>query len=416
MMKFKIPRIEITLGWRNVWKNRRRTILTLLTIMVGCAMIIFMKAAQNGAFSQMIEDAVASNTGHIQIHEKGYWENMGIDYALMPDRRIIDQLRATVSIAAFSMRVQTAGFVSSGSTTEGAVIQAVDPDMERKVTRLHTYILPGGRYLRKDDRKQIVMGETLAENLGVRVGDTISMISQGFDGSVAPANLAVAGLFRTGNPEYDNNLIIMPLSQAMETFTMMNYVNSIVIRLSDGMAIEATRDELRGALAGHGLEIMGWDELMPDMLQFIDMKHVGTYIFEFILFTIVAFGVMNTIQMSVYERIRELGIMMAIGTRPEQVRRMVHAESFFIALMGIVLGSAMGSALAIYFTYNPLDYSSLAGQMSVWGISLTRFPARLELSNILSTSAIMLVTSILFTISPAKHAAQLRPIEAIRKL
>ncbi|MBN1495472.1 MAG: ABC transporter permease [Spirochaetes bacterium] len=416
MMKKPNHRIELTLGWRNVWKNRRRTVLTLLTIMVGCSMIIFMKAVQKGAFGQMIEDAVSANTGHIQIHEAGFWENMSIDYALMPDKSMLSRLRSIPSIEAFSIRLHTAGFISSGSTTEGAVIQAVDPDRERAVTNIHSRILPGGRYLQKSDRKQTVVGEGLAKNLGVRVGDTIAMISQGFDGSIAAANLTVVGLFKTDNPEYDSALIILPLSQAMETFTMMGYVNSITLRLRDGMTMEATRDRLRQAFAGRGLEVLGWDELMPDMVQFIDMKHFGTYIFEFILFTLVAFGVMNTIQMSVYERIRELGIMMAIGTTPGQVRRMVHLESLFIALIGVLLGSSLGSALSLYFTFNPLDYSSLADQMSVWGISMTKFPARLELSNILSTSGMMLIVSVLFTISPARHASRLRPIEAIRKL
>lgn len=412
----KISSIEIVLAWRNVWKNRRRTVLTLLTVMVGCAMIIFMKAAQKGAFSQMIEDAVTSNNGHIQIHEKGFWENMSIDYAFIPTVRITEKLSTTPAIAAYTMRVQTGGLVSSGSTTEGAVIQAVDPDRERTVTALHTRILPGGRYLRSNDRTNIVMGDGMAENLGVRVGDTISMISQGFDGSVAAANLTVVGLFRTGNPEYDNYLIIMPLSQAMETFTMMGYVNSIVIRLRDGLTMEKTRDELQRAIGAAGIEIMGWDELMPDMVQFIDMKHAGTYIFEFILFTIAAFGVMNTIQMSVYERIREFGIMMAIGTRPAQIRLMVQAESFLIALLGVFLGSALGSALALYFTVYPFDYSSLADQMSVWGVTMTQFPARLEASTVVSTSAVMMVVSIVFTIGPARNASRLRPVEAIRKL
>ncbi|MBP7734579.1 MAG: ABC transporter permease [Spirochaetes bacterium] len=414
-MKPIVPLIEITLGWRNLWKNRRRTVLTLLTIMVGCASIIFMKAAQKGAFSHMIENAVTSNNGHIQIHEKGFWENMSIDYALKPGP-IAEKLHRIPSIAAYSHRVHTGGLVSSGSTTEGAVIQAVDPDRERAVTDLHARILPGGRYLRSDDRTNIVMGSVMAENLGVRVGDTISMISQGFDGSVAAANLVIVGLFKTGNPEYDNYLVIMPLARAMETFTMMDHINAIVIRLRDGMTMEATRDELRRAIGEKDIEIMGWDDLMPDMVQFIDMKHAGSYIFQFILFTIAAFGVMNTIQMSVYERIREFGIMMAIGTRPGQIRLMVQIESFFIALLGVSLGSALGSALAFYFTVNPFDYSSLAGQMSVWGISMTRFPARLEATNVLSTSAIMLFISVLFTIGPARSASRLRPVEAIRKL
>jgi putative ABC transport system permease protein len=412
----KLHFFEITLGWRNVWKNRRRTILTLLTIMVGCAMIIFMKSIQKGAFGKMVEDAVSANTGHIQVHEKGFWENMNIDYALKPDSRITNRLDAMPAIAAYSLRVNAAGFVSSGNTTEGAIIQAVDPDRERKVTDLHTDIRPGGRYLREDDLTNIVMGETLAENLGVKVGDTISMISQGFDGSVAAANLTVVGLFKTKNPEYDDTLVIMPLAQAMDTFTMMGYVNSIVIRLKDGMTMEETREGLRRAMGEKELEIMGWDELMPDMVQFIDMKRAGTYIFEFILFTLAAFGVMNTIQMSVYERIREFGIMMAIGTRPERIRRMVQAESLIIAILGVVLGAALGSALAVYFTYHPLDYSSLAGQMKTWGISISSFPARLEASNILSTSSVMLVVCVLFTISPARYASRLRPIEAIRKL
>ncbi|HOD16035.1 MAG TPA: ABC transporter permease [Spirochaetota bacterium] len=415
-MKSQISHVEITLGWRNVWKNRRRTVLTLLTIMVGCAMIIFMKSVQKGAFGKMVEDAVAANTGHIQVHEKGYRENTSIDYALLPDNRLEEALRSAETIASYSMRVNAAGFVASGNTTEGAAIQAVDPERERTVTDLHTHVLPGGRYLRKEDSKSIVMGEVLAGNLGVKVGDTISMISQGFDGSVAAASLTVVGLFRTRNPEYDNNLVIMPLAQAMETFTMMGYVNSVAIRLKDGMTMEETRDLLRRSLGTEKLEIMGWDELMPDMVQFIDMKHFGTYIFEFILFTIVAFGVMNTIQMSVYERVREFGIMMAIGTRPEKIRRMVAAESFMIALMGVLLGSMLGSALALYFTCHPLDYSSLAGQMKVWGVSITTFPARLEASNILNTSGIMLAVCILFTIIPARYASRLRPIEAIRKL
>ena len=415
-MKPDIPLLEISLGWRNVWKNRRRTVLTLLTIMVGCMMIIFMKAIQKGGFGKMVEDAVAANTGHIQIHEKGYWENMSIDYALRPDARLEQALRSTEAIAAYSMRVVAAGFVASGNTTEGAIVQAVDPDRERRVTDLHTHVLQGGRYLREDDLTNIVMGETLAENLGVKVGDTVSMISQGFDGSVAAANLTVVGLFRTRNPEYDGSLIVMPLAQAMDTFTMMGYVNAVAVRLKDGMAMERTRDSLRRALGTKQYEIMGWDELMPDMVQFIDMKHFGTYIFEFILFTIVAFGVMNTIQMSVYERIREFGIMMAIGTRPEKIRRMVMAESFIIALMGVMLGSLLGGALSVYFTFHPLDYSSLAGQMKVWGISITTFPARLEASNMLSTSGIMLAVCVLFTLSPARYASRLRPIEAIRKL
>jgi putative ABC transport system permease protein len=416
-MKLKIPRIEITLGWRNVWKNRRRTILTLLTIMVGCAMIIFMKALIKGAWGQMIEDAASVNNGHVQIHEKGYWDNMGIDYAFKPSPAMIEKLNSDVSIQAYCMRVITACLISSGSDTEGAVIQAVDPAKEQKVTVLHKYILSGGRYLKPEDRTDIIMGETMAKNLEVKVGDTVSMLSQGFDGSVAAANLTIVGLFKSDNPEYDANLIVMPLAQAIETFTMMDFINSIVIRLKDGTQMERVREDLRHSTGSKDLEIMGWEDLMPDMVQLINIKQIQNSIFQFILYMIVAFGVMNTIQMSVYERIREFGIMLAIGTRPEQIRRIVQIESLFIAIFGIILGIALGGALSVYFNIHPIDYSRFSNQVSsTFGMSITSVPAKLELSNILSTSIIMLIVALLFTIAPARRASMLKPIEAIRKL
>ncbi|MBN2159053.1 MAG: ABC transporter permease [Spirochaetes bacterium] len=408
--------IVLLLAWRNVWKNKRRTVLTLLTIMMGCAMIIFMKALQKGAWGSIIENAVSTNNGHIQIHETGFWENLGIDYAFIPDGALLSSLNSDSRIAAFSRRVYAAALVSHRDNTEGAMIEAVDPDNERSVTDLHTFILEGGRYLSRDDRTHIVIGETLAKNLNVTVGGTVSMISQGFDGSIAAENLTVAGLFRTGNPEYDNVLIVMPLTQAMDTFTMMNYINSIVVRLKDATDMDDVREDLRRRFGSARLEIMGWEELMPDMVEFINMKQVGTYIFQFIMMMLSAFGVLNTIQMSVYERIRELGIMLAIGTRPEQIRRMVLSESLLIAILGVVLGAALGSALSIYFFYNPIDYSSFSKQMSAYGITLAQVSARLAPGNVVSTSIIMLVLSIAFTIGPARRASRLNAIQAIRKL
>jgi len=416
-MSYKKLYIEFILAWRNVWKNKRRTVLTLLTIMVGCAMVIFMKALIRGTFSHMIEDAASVNNGHIQIHEKGYWDNMGIDYAFKPTPTMIAKLASDESIQAYAQRVIAAGLASSESDTESAMIQGVDPVQEQNVTSLQKYVLKGGRYLKPDDREKIIIGETLAKNLGVKVGDSVSLLSQGFDGSVAAANLAVVGLFRSGNVEYDGYLIVMPIEQAKETFTMMNYITAIVIRLKDGAMMESVRSDLRRSIGSRNIEIMGWDDLMPDMVQLINIKQIQNYIFEFILFMIVAFGVMNTIQMSVYERIREFGIMLAIGTRPEQIRRMVQIESFYIAVLGVILGIALGAALSMYFSIHPIDYSRFSGQIgSTFGMSVNTVPAKLEISNILWTSIILLIVAVLFTIAPARRASMLKPIEAIRKL
>ncbi|HRZ28525.1 MAG TPA: ABC transporter permease [Spirochaetota bacterium] len=408
--------LEPKLAWRNVWKNKRRTVLTLLTIVVGCGMIIFMNAIATGGHEQMITDAVEINTGHIQIHEKGFWENQSIDYAFVPDDDLLKMLSTDERIAAITKRVNAGALLSFGNNTYAAMVQAVDPEYEKKVTVIHEKILEGGRYLNVSDRTGIVVGKVLAKNLGVAVGDEVSMISQGFDGSIAADNLTIVGLFDTGNPELDQALVIMPLARAMETFTMMGYINSIAVRLKSVDDMPSVRSDIMKRTDAEEIEVMGWDGLMPELVQFIIMDDAGAYITDFILLMIVAFGILNTIQMSVYERIREFGVMLAIGTRPSQVRTMILYESVFISLIGIALGLLLGSAVSYYFSIHPIDYSDYAEEMKVWGMSTLLFPARITALNLWVTSLFILVLAFVFSFFPAQRASKLRPIEAIRHL
>jgi putative ABC transport system permease protein len=408
--------IEVMLAWRNVWKNKRRTILTLLTIMVGCAMIIFFRAMNDGQHEAMVEDSIAANTGHIQIHEKGFWENMSIDYAFVPEGPLMTYLKNNPAIASSSRRVHAAGLVSYGSNTFGTLIQGVDPEQEKKVSTLHTTIRPGGRYLTPEDGKHIVIGETLAKNLGVKVGDSVSMLSQGFDGSIAAANLTIVGIFKTLNPRYDQALILMPLSTAEEIFTMMGYTSSITVKLKHTSDMETVRAEMRALPGTKHLEIMGWDDLTPELIQAIVMDNLFGNIFYAILFLITAFGVLNTVQMSVFERTREIGIMMAIGTRPGQIVRLVLLESMFISLIGVALGMLVGSALSYYFFIHPIDFSDHQKEFEVFGQVTTILPAKLYASNVVFTSLITFIFGVLFSIVPARRASKLNPIKAIRQL
>ena len=416
MKLLKQSSIEIMLAWRNVWKNKRRTILTLLTIMVGCAMIIFFRSTQDGSYETMIEDSIAANTGHIQIHEKGYWENMSIDYAFIPSPAIMSYLRKNPAISAISPRIHAAGLVSYENNTFGALIQAVDPEQEKKVSNLHTTIQPGGRYILPDDGKHIIVGATLAKNLNAKVGDTISVLSQGFDGSIAASNFTIVGIFKTRNPRYDQAMILMPLAQAVETFTMIDYLSSLVIKLKHTSDVEKVRDELRALPGTKRLEIMGWDELTPELIQAIVMDKLFGYIFFFILFLITAFGVLNTVQMSVFERTRELGIMMAIGTKPRQIVTMVLLESVFISFLGVILGIIVGSSISYYFYIHPFDFSDWEKEMEVFAQVTTVFPAKLYANNVITTALFTFLFGVLFSIAPARRASKLNPLKAIRQL
>ena len=409
-------KIIIKLAWRNVWRNPRRTILTLLTIVAGCAMMIFMNALAKGGHDQMIIDATVLNMGHIQVHENGYWENRTIDYAFIPDKSLKDRLSTDRRIAGWSARIHTEGLLCSGNATAPAIIQGVDPDRERKVTELHMKILRTGRYLRRDDTNRIVMGQILAKNLGVHEGDTVSMISQTFDGSIAAEKLEIAGLISSGNPEYDRALVIMTLDSADRAFSMIGFRHDIAVRCHNIDEVPEIRKSISAGVNEKMLEVMGWDSLMPDLVQFIVIDDAGAYIFDIILFLVVAFGILNTIQMSVFERTRELGVMLSLGTRPGQVITMVLVESSFISILGIILGTMAGAALSYYYQIHPLDFSQYAAEVSVWGVNTIIYPAHATWLNVTASAFTTFIVSIFFTIFPARRAARLNPVEAIRHL
>jgi ABC-type lipoprotein release transport system permease subunit len=402
------------LAWRNVWRNKRRTILTLCTIVVGCAMIILLNAFAKGGHDQMIEDATSLVMGHIHIHEKGYWENKTIDYAFEYDASIEKVLSSNKHVRAYCKRIMCDALIAKGGTTKGVMIQGVEPMREKQVCGLHRCIIKG-RYLSDSDNTHAVIGATLAENLKVDVGDTIAIISQGFDGSIAAEHLTITGIFKSGNPEYDRFLLQMPLKQADETFSMMGYIHAYVIRAVQIDEVDAITSILTKQLQSN-LEVLGWEKLMPELVQFIIMDDVSGYLFDLMLFLVVAFGILNTIQMSVYERTRELGIMKAVGTTPGQIIALVMTETLFITVIGVVMGITLGAGISYYFTVHPIDYSQFADEIAVWGVTTTIFPATVTIANIIVTAILTMVVSLFFCIFPARRASRLHPVEAIRHI
>ena len=417
--------IIITLAWRNIWKNKRRTILTLLTIMIGCAMILFFNAIAKGYHDQMIEDAVIENTGHIQIHNEGFWERKSTQYVFKADENLINLLNKNDNIKGYTSRINTGCMIISDESSIIALIQAINPVKEKNVTNIHT-TLKEGSFLKGNETTEVVIGNILAKNLEVKIGDKIGMVANGFKGSSASEWLTVKGIVKTANPEINRYLILMNLDFAKDHFDFGDWLSSIVIRCKKTEHMENVRDNIRSYVHNweqeneiedyDRKEIMGWDELMPFLVQFIVMDDISAYIFDFILFMVVAFGVLNTIQMSVFERTREFGVMLAIGTEPKQLVWTILAETVFITVFGIILGIIIGGSISYYFGVNPMDMSSYADEMEIWGVNTFIMPADMSLLSVAVTSITIFFLSFTFSIFPARRAAKLNPIDAIRQL
>ncbi len=308
-----------SIAWRNLRRNRRRTVLTLITLIAGCGMIIFNNAIFNGGTGQMIEDAVALNSGHLQIHEKGFLDSGTIDYAFVPAPSLLDKLRRMKEqgiVAGFTSRIEVIAMVSTGNVTEGAVIQGLDLPGANGVISIHEKILPGGKLPVPGDHRSVLVGRVLAENLGILPGSDFTMISQAFDGSIAAERLTAAGIIKTGNPLMDSTLILMPHGGVRETFAMGDYIHTLVVRLTPGTDAAQAARELRDAAGDDALEFTTWERLIPEIAQFVVLDNIAGYIFSFILYIVVAFTVLNTIQMAVFERTREFGVLLSIGTTP----------------------------------------------------------------------------------------------------
>ncbi|MBP7583865.1 MAG: ABC transporter permease [Spirochaetes bacterium] len=408
-----------SLAWRNIWRNRRRTLLTLLTTVAGCGMIIFNNALFNGATRAMVEDAVALNAGHLQICEKGFHENRTTDYAFTPSAELLTALEGMKKkgmISGVTPRIEASAMVSTGEITEGAVVQGVDVSSAKGVISIHEKILPGGRTLTPADTYAALLGDALAKNLGVSTGSRVNIISQGFDGSIASARLEVVGLVKSGNTALDQTLVLVPQSAADETFAMMGHVNSLVVRLSPDADTSAAAAALRNIAGPANLEVISWEKLIPEIVQFVVLDNIAGYIFSFILFVVVAFTVLNTVQMSVFERTKEFGVLLSIGTAPRRVFSIVMLESVFIALIGISLGIVLGLGVSAIVERHPFDYSQFAAEFAVWGVYTTVYPAKATAFNVVFTSALTFALAVLFSAIPARRAMNLKPVEAMRHL
>lgn len=378
-------------------------------------MVLFMRSMQNGAFEQMAEDGISLLTGHIQVHEKGFWKQRTLEYAFRDDALLLSGIRGIEHVKAASRRIHAGAVMIAGNTTEPVEIMGIEPSIEKDIITIHNCILPGGRFIGDDDVKTVVIGDILAGKLGVKAGETVSVLSQGFDGSIAADYFHITGIFRSQNTGYNSGIAFMSFRQAAETFSMSGYVSSYAVRVDRTESVPRVVSSIRSA-AGGGLEVMTWEELMPEIMQFIVIKRFGSYLYVVILYLIISFGILNTIQMSVYERTRELGVMISIGTSPGKIFSIIMTESLIMTLAGIALGLAAGAGVSYYFTVHPFDISGYRDEMSLYNVTTLVYHAKMAASDFVECLVSLLTLSFIFTYFPARRASGLNPVRAIRQL
>ncbi len=347
------------LAWRNIWRNKRRTLITAASIFFAIFLSLLMRSVQDGTFTNIVNSVVRSYSGYIQVHLKGYWNEKEINNSFLPGQGLIDSLQKINNVAAVIPRLESFALASSGPETKGLTVIGVDPAGEEKVTRLKENVI-AGRYLNASDTG-VLIARKAAEYLGLHVGDTLVLIGQGFHGTSAAGKWPVLGILHFKSPVLDRQMVFMPIRLCQSFYTADSYVTSLVIDLKDPEMLNRTMKAINRTSIVKNYEVMSWDMMMPDLVQFIQSKMASSLIMIGILYMIVGFGIFGTTLMMTLERIRELGMMMSLGTRKIRLSLMVLLETVFIGATGVISGVMAAMPVILYFAQHPIR---LAGEMA----------------------------------------------------
>jgi ABC-type lipoprotein release transport system permease subunit len=412
--------IDIKMAWRNIWRNPRRTILTILAVAFACVLLVFMLSFQFGSYATMINASVKIHAGHLQVQARGYQDNHDMRLVIADPQPVEDALDAIPAVRAYAPRARAFALVSSKERTYGVLVEGVDPEAEARVSTL-SRIVRQGAYLDAAHpdmgRPEALIGHLLARNLKVAPGDELTVLGQGLDGSIAATVVRVRGVYNSGMDDFDRSAIQIPLAAFQDIFTMGKAVHEIVVigrHLSDAPTIKAA---LAGPLsrldADPPLVVLDWEQLMPGLRQAINMDLVSGSVFYLILVMVVAFSILNTFLMAILERSYEFGILMAMGTKPGRLTRLVLTESAGMTLVGVVSGILLGCLVTWYFMLHGihLGASEISRQ---FGLPATLYP-RLSLLSATAGPLVVLVITLLAALYPALKLRRLQPVEAMRQ-
>ncbi len=415
--------LDMKMAWRNVWRNPRRTWLTVSAICFACVVLIFMLSFQFGSYETMINSSIKINTGHLQVLARGYFDEKSIRKVVENPDPVKELIAGMDLVEAVTVRANAFSLVSSQKRTYGAMVVGVDPVLEPRVSRLKELIrsgefLPdtpesGGPDAEPDPA---LVGALLARNLKVRVGDELTVLGQGRDGSVAAAILTVCGIYESGMDEFDRNTLHIPIKTFQSVYSMGPAVHEIIVNVNSLTDVPAVKKNIINRVnhlpAGEGLVVMDWDELVPGLTQSIRIDLVMGMIFWLLLVIVVAFSILNTFLMAVFERTREFGVMMAIGTTPQRLVKLLLYESGLMTVVGVCMGIVIGCGVTWVFQVYGIDMSGSSEILEQYGMSGRIYP-RLSPVTALAGPLLVWIITLAVALYPALKIKGMKPVEAM---
>lgn len=400
----------IKLAWRNIWRNKRRSLVVLGSVIVGIIAVLFMNGFMNGMLYQMLSNQISTNVSHIQIHKKGFNDNKIIQSFLPEADKVEEKLKTNSQVKAYSKRVITFGLISSATNSSGVYINGIDPAKEKQVSIICDQIKEGEYFT--GGKREIVIGAKLAEKLEVGLGDKVVAMSNTPDGTIGSEVFRVVGIFKSFSSEFDKAFIYIPIETAQSMLNIDHHIYEYAIVAKDYHKVEQVKNSIKAGLSGK-YEVMSYKDLLPFLVYQIDLSKESMWIFNLIIELALIFGIVNSMLMAVFERINEIGVLMSIGMKNMKIFYMILMEGLVIGIIGTIIGLAIGYLIMLPLESVGINFSIYAQSLESYGVGAVIYPT-LSIDDVIGVLIMIPFISILGAVYPAYKAIKLEPVYAIR--
>jgi ABC-type lipoprotein release transport system permease subunit len=403
----------LVLAWRNIWRNKRRSIITILSITFAVFLACVMRSMQLGSYERMVENAARFYTGYIQVHKNGYWDDKMLDNSFENSDELMSTIGSTEGVEVAVPRLESFALASYGTKTKGALVLGMDPEKEDKLTNVKSKLVRG-EYLGNTD-KAVLIAEGLAEYLKLDVGDTIVLIGQGYHGANAAALYPIKGIMKFPVPIQNNQTIYMPLMEAQWYFAADGLLTSIALVIDKAKNTDQIVADISAKVDLEKLEVMGWEDMMPDLVQGIEVDNISGKVMIWILYAVISFGMFGTFLMMTAERMYEFGIMMSVGMRRVVMQYIIFLEMAMMAFIGVFIGIGLSLPILVYYYNNPIFFSGeSADAIEQFGVEAAYFFS-LEPHLFYNQAWVIFFMAIILGLYPLIVVHKLKPVDAMRE-
>jgi putative ABC transport system permease protein len=405
--------LNLRMAWRNLWRHKRRTWLTATAMIFSNVLLVFMISLQFGSYDMMINNTLQSFSGHFQIQRDGYNDNPKLRLSIESIQPLATEMRRSMPETRVAARAAAFALASSEQRSFGIQVIGVQPEFEAGVSTIPGLISQGS-FLDDPNAAEIVMGAVMARNLKVGIGDEITLLGSGRDGSFAAGVLTVIGVYESGSQAMERSFAEIPLGYFQEIFAMGNHGNSIAVAVDSLDHVAPELIKAKQATSGRdGLAVLNWNELHPGLKQAIQADLSSAWFMYGVLIVLVAFSVLNTQLMSVLERTREFGVITALGIKPRKLASLVVLETALMALIGLIIGVFLGWLVAFYFNVVGFSYPGMEEVAARFNLPGKMYPSVTVFSMMLGPVVVFLFC-LLASIYPAMRLYRIQPVEAMR--